>query len=256
MSGRLGPISENNIPSQEAVMSAGKKLKIENWKEDGNFPYRSEFALRNGQAFTRRDVFEAFLHSSEKGVIASILWGYPSGRMTRGSRGGIGAVLADPKPFALAVDRIRNFNELRSADALIEELNRLVPGISTSTTTKIAYFARLVAEQGPCTIYDRMVIRSIMNLGHPEFSGLKSALAGQHRNKHPESPLVAALRRQNKTYAAYLEGLTKIAAGLGQGVHPERLELYLFARENRGGRPQAEVEQDKRRREKKQLAND
>ena len=220
------------IPSAEDVMESVtvERFQLRNWKKHrddelyppGGYPFFASYAEYNGQRFTRRIVFEHFAQSAAKGVISAIKWGYPNG----GRPGGIW------RPFSAAfrstgyVDAI---NELRvtpapSAFAIVSRLNRIVPGVGTATTTKIAYFARLKSSDGPgsveieCLIYDSMVRRAIAHRHDPDFVDLRSELIHLLRDISPAA--------QEATYGLYLQSVH--AAALRHRVRSDQIELFLF----------------------------
>lgn len=230
-----------DLPTRDAVLASGESLNLSNWPDD--FPFRDEFASLDGARFTRQDVFDAFDTSVEKGVIATILWGYQKGRMGGFGTRGIEATFKDPKPLVDAVDRVRHAQQL-TGDEVLRELNGAVPGISTSTTTKLAYFAGITSLDGPCIIYDTIVIRSLMNGPYAAFMDLSSVLPGKSRG----DPMDAAKFRQHKTYGVYLARMNDVARSFRAGIHPDQLELFLFSKPNRGKLTELERERNRKRR--------
>lgn len=240
-------LSAAELPGRDAVLASGDVLNLNNWP--AAFPFRDEFVAGDGARFTRQDVFDAFDVSVEKGVIATILWGYQKGRLGGYGTQGIEAVFNDPKPLVDAVHRIRCTQEL-SSDEILRELNGAVLGISTSTTTKLAYFAGVTSADGPCLIYDIIVIRSLMNGPYAAFMGLGGVLPGNSRS----DPMDAAKVRQHQTYGAYLARMSDVARSLGAGIHPDQLELFLFSKPNRGHLTDLERERNKKKRAKRLAA--
>lgn len=199
-----------------------ESFRLKNWRkhrddERHGAPYQhaADYDALDGQRFTRAIVFEHFDASDLKGVISTIKWGYPKGSLPGGSWHAFSDAFRSSS-FSDALNSLRA--QPRSANETVAMLNRCVKGVGTATTTKIAYFARLTTNEGPCLIYDSMVRRAIAHSAEPEFANLKATL---NRSKRELTPA-----QQERTYGAYITGV--IAAAKRRGVTPEIVELDLF----------------------------
>lgn len=199
-------------------------FRLKNWRkhrddERHGAPYQhnADYDALDGQRFTRAIVFEHFDTSDLKGVISTIKWGYPKGSLPGGGWHAFSDAFRS-SAFSDALNSLRA--QPRSANETVETLNRCVKGVNTATTTKIAYFARLQTDEGPCLIYDSMVRRAIAHSEEPEFADLRATL---NRSKRDLTP-----GQQERTYGSYIT--TVLGAAKRRGVAPEVVELDLFTR--------------------------
>ena len=219
------------FPNPEAVLASGGKLKLANWDSHrdhacyGGQPYAHYEEYADKQDLTRVTVFADFDVSIRKGIISAIKWGYPSGAVRRNWKGLSHAFRSDG--LVREIEAMRN-EPACSALEIAKRLNRAVKGISTATTTKLAYFARLEAAEGPCLIYDSMVRRAISARCDPEFADLKRIIGSRSGDLLPG--------QHATTYAAYLKAARAMAEG--QNVQGDQIELFLFiGRENAAALP-------------------
>jgi hypothetical protein len=111
----------------------------------------------------------------------------------------------------------------RPATEIVTRLNGVLPRIATATTSKMAYFAGLVADEGACLIYDSMVRRAIRARSDGEFTALKAIITRRKADLLPSE--------QAETYGLYLAATHAMAARLN--VQGDQIELFLFlGREN------------------------
>lgn len=199
-----------------------ESFRLKNWRkhrddERHGAPYQhaTDYDALDGQRFTRAIVFEHFDASDLKGVISTIKWGYPKGSLPGGSWHAFSDAFRSSS-FSDALNSLRA--QPRSANETVETLNKCVKGVGTATTTKIAYFARLTTNEGPCLIYDSMVRRAIAHSAEPEFADLRAKLNRSKRD--------LTLGQQERTYGAYITGVIGVAKR--RGVTPEVVELDLF----------------------------
>ena len=199
-----------------------ESFRLKNWRkhrddERHGAPYQhaADYDVLDGKRFTRAIVFEHFDVSDAKGVISTIKWGYPKGSLP----GGAWHAFSDAFRSSSLRDALNSLRaQPRSANETVAMLNRCVKGVGTATTTKIAYFARLTTDEGPCLIYDSMVRRAIAHSAEPEFADLKAALNRSKRDLTPS--------QQERTYGSYITSV--LGAAERRGVTPEVVELDLF----------------------------
>lgn len=219
------------IPSVEAVQASGSHFRCAAWHRHrtdldyGGQPYEFVNDYQDGMWLSRADVFNHFGQSDRKGVISTIKWGYPKGTARGNCKGFSDAFRSDRLVSAIA--ELRQNGPIPAAQ-LIAALNEQVTGISTSTTSKIAYFAGLEATEGACLIYDRMVCRAILCRSDPEFMQLRNILQQRDGDILPY--------QQVRTYGLYLTAAHAMAQRLG--VTGAQIELFLFiGRENAAALP-------------------
>ena len=220
------PLQRDEMPSLEEVSGSvtDEAFRLRNWekhrggrqKVEPLYPHADEYGDRDGRAFTRADVFADFLASPEKGVISTIKWGYPKGGRPGGAWHSFSDAFRQASRYAQAIKALRT--RPHSAESVLTTLNRIVPGVGTATTSKIAYFAKLTAIEGACLIYDSMVRRAILASSDPAFADLRSVLEVSRNDIAPQA--------QEKTYGDYLTSVGAVAARLA--VTPPQVELALF----------------------------
>lgn len=213
------------MPTTAEVAGAGDRpFKAKNWREL-SFPSQiseDEFP----DVVRRHHVFEAYRRSIEEGIVWTIVWGYPSGTIT-GHREGIQHLFENVSDTAKAVRQFQDAPGQYSALEIIVGLRGDAPRIACSTTSKIAYTAGIVAAEGPCTVYDLRVIRSIMQGRYTEFADLEKALPSPRAQLEPLKRRVeSAIARQNRTYGAYVSTMTHVSEALG--ICSDQLEYFVF----------------------------
>lgn len=219
-------LQRDEMPSLEEVSDSvtDEAFRLRNWekhrggreKVEPLYPHANEYGNRDGKAFTRADVFADFLASTEKGVISTIKWGYPKGGRPGGAWHSFSDAFRQASQYAQAIDALRT--RPHSGETVLTTLNRLVPGVGTATTSKIAYFAKLSATEGDCLIYDSMVRRAIVASSDPAFADLRSVLESSKNDITPQA--------QENTYGLYLRSVGEAATRLT--VTPQQVELALF----------------------------
>jgi len=220
------PLQRDEIPSLEEVDGSvtDEAFRLKNWAKhragrneaEPLYPHADAYRYRDGKAFTRADVFADFADSLEKGVISTIKWGYPKGGRPGGAWHAFSDAFRQASRYVDAIERLRKAPQ--SAEAVLTTLNRIVPGVGTATTSKIAYFSGLEALEGPCLIYDSMVRRAIVASVDPVFAKLRAVLEGRKNDISPQT--------QEATYGLYLTSVGAVATRLD--VTPAQVELVLF----------------------------
>ena len=218
------------IPSLSEVLNSvtDEVFSLRNWskhRDDARYetpyPFHDAYGDFDGKRFTRQHVFDHFAESLGKGVISTIKWGYPGGTL-QGNWFALSTAMRS-NAYAETISELRK-NPLPTAADLVRKLNSLVKGVSTSTTTKIAYFAGLKAQAvddtapQECLIYDQMVRRVIRQSTEPELAQLGEILRSTDRDIWPT--------RQATTYGLYLASVHALARR--RGVEPSQIELCLF----------------------------
>lgn len=180
------------------------------------YPHAADFEHLDGQLFTRTHVFDDFKVSIPKGVISTIKWGYPKGGRPGGPWLSFSNAFRTTDKFEAIIVDLKA--EKASAEKVLKKLNGIVSGVGTATTSKIAYFAQLESEEGPCLIYDSMVRRAIVFSTDPALDEVRRELVRYKRDIAP--PI------QEATYGAYIRSVGKLADRLN--VSPAQVELALF----------------------------
>jgi hypothetical protein len=207
------------VPKMDALLASGGRLVLERWKDHllpTPYPHHADYVALDGKMIDRSLVFAHFEEDSQKGITSAIKWGYPKGKLRRGMSQGFGRAFRS-KELVVEVEELRKTPDL-TAPKVVRKLNKVVAGIGTSTTTKIAYFSGLSTKEGPCLIYDSMVRRAIRVRSDPEFADLRKVIA-REKDDLP-------VHKQASTYGDYLTATHAMADRLG--VRGEQVELFLF----------------------------
>lgn len=198
-----------------------------------NIPYRDEFRALGNSRLTRRQVFDAFRADPAKGVVWTIVWGYPRGKISQydGEKEAAHSAIANASGFANVIAEIRA-GPVLPAQTLIEKLNKVCGGISTSTTSKIAYFADLFSREGQCLIFDKQVVRAVANSNDPAFASLRSALMPKNMPQPvvPDEWIKQVTGRQHQFYGRYLAAVNDLSLRWGKRYPRDRIEQFLFAK--------------------------
>lgn len=207
------------VSALNEVMSSGETYRPWNWKKHRDHdiyptPYPHWTDYPELARLERHHVFTDFGTSLTKGTISAIKWGYPKGGLP-GGRWKMFSTAFRSGAFEAKIVELRQKPDL-SAVEIITALNSVQPGIKTATTSKLAYFAGLVAREGPCMIYDAMVRRAIRVRNDPEFAALRALL--------PVRDLTVL--QQQETYGCYIQGLEAMARRCG--TTPVQVEHFLF----------------------------
>ncbi len=207
------------VPKMDALLASGGRLVLDRWKDHlfpTPYPHYADYVALDGQMIDRSLVFTHYAEAPQKGITSAIKWGYPRGKLRRGMSDGFGRAFRSTE-LVDVIEGLRKTPDV-TAPKLVSKLNRVVAGIGTSTTTKIAYFAGLSTKQGPCLIYDSMVRRAIRARSDPEFADLRKIIA-REKDDLP-------VHKQASTYGDYLTATHAMADRLG--VRGEQVELFLF----------------------------
>lgn|GEM_PF-2032929 len=174
---------------------------------------------------TRGYVRRAFSQSVTKGVIASVIWGYPKGRFPGGKS--FAGIFARAEILADKLTKLKSGTPL-PADAVCSEFNGF-QGLGPSTYTKMLYFADIVAVEGKCLIYDQMVMRSIAESSELQWAALKTKLGSC---RHPNGKFrVYPGTLQIGTYGDFLKLTHSLST---DEKSAEAIELELFMNAPRG----------------------
>jgi hypothetical protein len=208
------------LPTTSEVLDAVTQINLRNWarhhREGQAYPHAPQ-ALRG---LSRRDVFLQYdPEPSASGVVHTLMWGYPQGTLGPGQVQGLGNALWASEDLATEL-RVLKRAPPAPARAALGRLNAICEGLGPSTTSKLAYFARVDTDEGPALIYDQMVRRAIRALRDAEFKPLRDAI--QPWGSQPDiAPQVAVA-----TYGLYLRTVSAVAAKYG--VEADQIEYQLF----------------------------
>lgn len=222
----------DHLPTPSTVLDAGTAFEPQGWN-DPRFPnIRSgiaELGLQEGQFTTRGDVFNLVKEDPRRAVMLTVVWGYRKGTIN-GHRKPVEAVFRDARNIADGLEHLRQRPPL-PARVLIDKLNVLCgTGISTSTTSKLAYFFGLHTHEGASVIYDYKVINTIMEGTYREFLALRRILPVDHLRQSRDLAirLENARNRQRLTFAQYIRTVDQVAKWFGGEVAADQVELALF----------------------------
>lgn len=221
--------------SSQDVQSHGVAINLANWARYADSDDRltanwvaeicDEIQHSNGCLVTRGYVRQAFSKSFAKGVIASVIWGYPKGRFPGGRS--FSGIFAKAEGLEGKLEKLKSGKPL-SAEAICSEFDGF-QGLGPSTYTKMLYFADIAAIEGGCLIYDQMVMRAISESGEPQWAAIKTRL-GSCRN--PSGKFRTYPRAlQVETYGGFLQATHSFATS---ERNAEAIELELFMTAPRG----------------------
>jgi hypothetical protein len=181
---------------------------------------------RRGRVIRRRHVREAFTADSIRGIVASIIWGYPRGNLPGGRN--FTPVFAQVRNIAEAIKMLKS--PIPSATETIlsatETCRRLgfVNGMGPSTYTKMAHFAEIMCAEGQCLIYDQRVMRAISVTDEPEFQELARKLGPCRKPDGSFRQYTSAL--QVETYGDFITAAERLARR--RSSTPAHVEYSLF----------------------------
>ncbi|MGJ5036708.1 hypothetical protein ACQR13_21600 [Bradyrhizobium sp. HKCCYLRH3059] len=219
-----------DIPADKDVLSFGSAHNPAVWEKHRSLlsdPPGLDAVLQvirsKAGKVSRGDIFHIVDANSKLAAIAAIVWGFP-----RGSRPG-----GDWKSFAHAFEVSSQFvvllEELRGSlvpgSEGIARLNEIVAGVGYATTTKIAYFSRIVFREGPALILDSNVIKAITapnSRWTANFPRTRAILGSSNFNS-----------KALTSYGVYIEEAARCAARMG--ALPHSVELALFREAVRPG---------------------
>lgn len=221
--------------SSQDVQSHGVAINLANWARYVDSDDRltanwvaeicEEIQHSDGCLITRGYVSQAFSQSFAKGVIASVIWGYPKGRFPGGRS--FAGIFAKAEGLAGKLEKLKSGKPL-SAEAICSEFDGF-QGLGPSTYTKMLYFADIAAIEGSCLIYDQMVMRSIAESGEPHWAAIKTRLGSC---RHPNGKFKTYPRAlQVETYGGFLSVTHSLAT---RERNAEAIELELFMSAPRG----------------------
>lgn len=214
----------------------GTKFRETAWKD--GFVHAPLFRALGDQPIRRSHVFDAYRKDVALGVIWTIVWGYPDGKISQydGKGDQARAAIDKASEFADVIDDLRKRQPLPVRE-IITALNKVSSGAATSTTSKIAYFSGLIGKEGPCLIFDKQVLRAIFTLKDADIQPLRAAMTLPNLPASASvDDLVKAVTNggnQEKFYPAYLAGMTNLSFKLGKRYRPDLIEQFLFARRNK-----------------------
>ncbi|HEX8301447.1 hypothetical protein [Sphingomonas sp.] len=224
----LAPISILPVLRELSPDSLGERFRPTAWKKH-SLPYVDELTERfSRNEFTRADVKQAFREDVRKGVVFSLVWGFPNGFINPKRP----ADLRNAWPHIdKLVDKVRSLQG-RPGDCtpteIIKALNTPISGIATSSTSKIAYFAGIQATSGRCLIYDSQVIKAIVSETFAELYSLRIQLVRQRDETLPFGKKVQSVN-QVTTYLDYISGINSLCRKLERRFEPDQVEEVLFA---------------------------
>ena len=201
----------------------------------GELPYRDELLALGQTPLSRRHVFEAYRASVEKGVVWTIVWGYPRGKISHYDGQGDDArrAIDNAAGYAEVVTSIAG-GSLPTAQEMLRKLNGVSKGARTSTTSKIAYFSGCYVREGQCLIFDKQVIKAIFTLNDPAILPLRKAITPDGMSpSDPANDLIAEATKgsvQEKLYGRYLKEMNALSFRLGRRYKGEWIEQFLFAK--------------------------
>jgi hypothetical protein len=203
------------------------------WNEE--LPYRDELLALGQTSLSRRHVLEAYRVSAKKGVVWTIVWGYPRGKISQYDGQGDDA--------QRAIDNADGYAEVitdviggppPTAQVMLRKLNKVSKGARTSTTSKIAYFSGCYCREGRCLIFDKQVIKAIFTFADPAILPLRNAITPSGMSpSDPADDLIAEATKggnQEKLYGRYLTEMNALSFRLGRRYPAERIEQFLFAK--------------------------
>ncbi|MEG3162979.1 hypothetical protein U1701_00045 [Sphingomonas sp. PB2P19] len=205
----------------------GENFRPSAW--DIALPFEEEFKRHEdeGNPLLRHHVKSAVAQDTYKGLIYTLVWGYPNGNTDAKSQNKSYSLQKAMLDLDETVDRIDRFkNHPRKARIMIDTLNNH-HGFQVSTTSKIAYFAGLKAPEGNCLIFDSQVCRAVLFYGYPELDDLRSRLAGGRLpGPYTKNEFKPLLKPAN--YGGWIEGVNALARLLGPYVEAEDVERFIF----------------------------
>lgn len=217
------------------VQSHGVAINLANWARYVDSDDRltanwvaeicEEIQHSDGCLITRGYVSQAFSQSFAKGVIASVIWGYPKGRFPGGRS--FSGIFSRSEELAGALTDLRRREPIAAQDICSQFQG--FPGLGPSTYTKILYFAGIEAIEGPCLIYDQMVMRAIAESDEHYWADIKAVL-GPCRYSSGRFKMYAR-GTQESTYGGYLRAAHGLAT---TAMSAESIELGLFMQAPRG----------------------
>lgn len=218
------------IPDLDHLLHGETPYNHANWRkhrgEEGVYVEPFEFHDRfvDKPSISRSMIFCDFKESIACGIVSALMWGFPRGRFP----GGRWRPIADAFRSQELRTEIQRLQAAQGLDAteIITCLNGVIGGLSTASTSKLAYFACLQSQQGPCLILDSRVIAAIRRIDtvrYPELTGVKQMLGGGENLQQAPTPaqVIAA-------YGPYLEAVRAYVARRGNGTREDQIEFALF----------------------------
>ena len=202
-------------------------IREENWKQYINSNnrdiastvkdiFRDIYHLKNHMIY-RRYCKDTFRSDSKKGIFAAIIWGYPKGKFPGGRN--FDEIMNHASNISKTIDELKKANATLEAKDIFGHFSQF-KNLGPSTLTKCLYFAEIRVKEGPCLIYDKMVIRSITHrssIENDNFSKLRDIFSANTKG----------INFQKETYAAYLKTINDIANCLR--IKHEEIEFDLYS---------------------------
>lgn len=223
------------------ISDHGAILNELNWKkyiDDNNENYShlvkeiiSEITENANNKITRLYVKNSFKKSYQKGVVATVMWGYPKGNFPGGKSFKI--IFLEVNKIACVLETQKNFQK-QSAEIICNHFKGF-KGLGVSTFTKLLYFAEISAVEGYCLIYDQMIMRYISVANEEEWRSLKESI-GSCRNKNDKFKYFSRAKQLN-TYSRYLSIVNSMANKTNKTNkinNSEMIELEMFEKAPRG----------------------
>jgi len=204
----------------------GARFDRRKWKKP--IPFLDDVEALDGEIY-RHHVKQAAKEDLRKGIVFALVWGYPLGytdKMTVNADSNLQTALSrDLDAFADRVERLRTYGT--TARKTIKSLNE-VGGVSTASTSKVAYFCEIETREGVCLIFDRQVIRAILQYDYLELAGLRNRLAPGRPARPASDDEVTKIINRDQSYEDYLVGMGELAKQIGPSVYLDDLERFVF----------------------------
>lgn len=221
--------------SSQDVQSHGVAINLANWARYADSDDRltanwvaeisEEIQHSDGCLITRGYVRQAFSQSFVKGVIASVIWGYPKGRFPGGRS--FAGIFAKAEALADKLVKLKS-GKPNPAEAVCAGFDGF-RGLGPSTYTKMLYFAGIEALEGSCLIYDQMVMRAIAESGELQWAAIRTTLGSCRDPNGRFKSYPRAL--QVRTYGDFLRVAQELSSTERSA---EAIELELFVNAPRG----------------------
>jgi Putative 8-oxoguanine DNA glycosylase OGG-like protein len=222
-------MTSNILPSVEDVLEFGSKHNPDVWSKHRAFiedpsPFDKvlSFCSEHRSKFKRKHVFDIARADRERGIIASVVWGFPRGGRPGGQYKSFAQVFAETNRFADHIESIGSGNT--GAAEGLQGLNSLLDGVGFATTSKLAYFADVQFLEGPALIFDANVIKAI--------TSNDGVWSDAFRNTREMLGVGSWYHRAAKSYGVYVAEARDLAKRssekLGVPVEPHQIETALF----------------------------
>ncbi len=200
-------VSKGPLVSGEDVLRQGITIPRKNFLRyslDFDFLFQGSESI----ALTRRNVFDYFQQDTARGIISSIVWGFPRGTLPGG------------RPLSAIFENLSFFKEVIEEIAredLSEEKFELInskAGIKNGATSKMLYFSGAKIGNIKCLIFDSRVRGNLLEHRPIEFNSTIEHL--------PRNSLYPGWNG----YKAFCQEVKNLATQLC--VTEDAIEMYLF----------------------------